>query len=222
MLVLLHGFAGTGRAWDPVLSELGETPYLAPTIGAAVPELPAEPVALTGYSMGGRIALHMALAEPDRVERLVLVSTTAGMEGEEPRRRRRQADEELAARIEAGTIEEFADAWMAQPIFDGTPPPAAALWREDLLRNDPATVAAQLRAFGAGVMEPVWERLHELTMPVDVVAGERDLKYCAIAERLVAGLSDARLHVIPGAGHGLPREAAWDVSRVVRDRSAPR
>jgi len=224
MLVLLHGFAGTGRAWDPVVAELGATPYLAPTLRAAVPAFPAERFTLVGYSMGGRIALHVALGAPDRVERLVLVSTTAGIEDPAERAARRAADEQLAARIEQGTIEEFADAWMAQPLFAATPPAARRLWREDLLRNEPHEVAAQLRAFGTGVMDPVWDRLRELTMPTQVIVGERDPKYMAIGERLFEALPAATLYEVADAGHGLPREQPAllaDIIREVLDPSAP-
>lgn len=220
MFLLLHGFGGSGRSWDPVVAALGGTRYLAPTVGYVLPPMPDEPCTVVGYSMGGRIALQLALTAPERVRRLVLVAATAGIDDAHERAARRAADEALAARIEAGTIEEFADAWMAQPIFAGTPPTAAARWREDLLRGDPATLAAQLRAFGQGAMPAVWDRLGALTMPADVVVGERDAKYRAIGERLAAGLGGpVRVHVVPGAGHGLPREAPEALAAVLSGRA---
>jgi 2-succinyl-6-hydroxy-2,4-cyclohexadiene-1-carboxylate synthase len=232
MLVLLHGFAGTGRAWDPVVAELGATPYLAPDIHrlpptfdgcvAALLDAAPERFTLAGYSMGGRVALLASLAAPTRVERLVLISTTAGLEGDQARQARRDADEQLARRTESGTIEAFADAWSSQPLFAGTAPAAAAAWREDLLRNDPETLAAALRGLGTGAMTPVWDRLHELTMPVDVVVGERDAKFLAIGERLAAALPRGELHVLEGVGHGLPREAPLELSRAILGPSAPR
>ena len=77
-------------------------------------------------------------------------------------------------RSSARTIEAFADRWAAQPLFAGTPPEAARVWREDLLRNDPADLAAVLRGIGTGAMEPLWDRLGELTMPDDASSpGER-------------------------------------------------
>jgi 2-succinyl-6-hydroxy-2,4-cyclohexadiene-1-carboxylate synthase len=215
-VVLLHGFAGTGRAWDPVVERLDPERYtpIAPdlrgtfdTVVDEVLTVAPERFVLCGYSMGGRVALHVALAARDRIDRLVLVATTAGIEDEAERAARRAADEKLAAFAESATIEAFADRWMAQPIFAGTPAEAARIWREDLLRNDPRALAAALRGLGAGAMTPVWDRLGELTMPATVLAGERDAKYVALGERLVAALARAQLIVVPGAGHGLPREA---------------
>ena len=224
-VVLLHGFAGTGRLWDPVVARLDGERYrpLAPDLrghGAAAARRPvsfdaiaedvlglsAHPFTLAGYSMGGRIALQVALAAPERVRRLVLVATTAGIDDAAERARRRAADEALAAETEHGTIEAFADRWTAQPLFAGTPPEAAAVWRADILDNEPAALAAALRGVGTGSMEPLWDRLGELTMPATVLAGEHDAKFRALGERLAAGLPRAELVIVEGAGHGIPRE----------------
>ena len=50
-------------------------------------------------------------------------------------------------------------------------------------------------------MPPLWQRLGELTMPVTAIVGERDAKFRAIAERMAERLPDARVVVVPGAGH---------------------
>ncbi len=168
-VVLLHGFAGTGHAWDPVRERLDAQRYraVAPDLrghGAAAAARPvsfaacaadalaAAPASATlcGYSLGGRIALHAALAAPERVARLVLVATTAGIDDADERAARRASDEELARFAEGATIEAFADRWAAQPLFAGTPPDAARIWRADMLRNDVAGLAAVLRGVGTG------------------------------------------------------------------------
>jgi 2-succinyl-6-hydroxy-2,4-cyclohexadiene-1-carboxylate synthase len=234
-VVLLHGFAGTRHAWDLVADRLdperyrplaldlrghGDARDARPiTFAACTADVAAagpERFVLCGYSMGGRVALHVALAHPERVSRLVLVASTAGIEDPALRAERRQADERLARETEHGTIEEFAERWSRQPLFAGTPPQAAAFWRADLQRNDPAALAAVLRGLGAGVMEPLWERLSELDgMPVTIIAGERDGRYTATGRRLAAALPSARMLVVPGAGHGLPREAPQAVAAAI-------
>jgi 2-succinyl-6-hydroxy-2,4-cyclohexadiene-1-carboxylate synthase len=234
-VVLLHGFAGTGRAWDPVVERLDRERYtpLVPdlrghggardarpiTFDAVVGDVLAaapERFVLCGYSMGGRIAQHVALAAPERIERLVLVATTAGLADEAERAARRGDDERLAAFADEATIEQFADRWAAQPLFADTPPDAARIWREDMLRNDPRALAAVLRGLGAGAMAPLWDRLPELAMPAVVIAGERDAKYVAIArDLLVPAIAQAQLVVVPGAGHGLPREAPDAIAGII-------
>jgi 2-succinyl-6-hydroxy-2,4-cyclohexadiene-1-carboxylate synthase len=233
-VVLLHGFAGTRHGWDRVVYRLDRELYepLAPdlrghgeaagrrpiTFGTLTEDvLAAAPdrFALCGYSMGGRIALHVALAAPERVSRLVLVSTTAGLEDAAEREARRRADDELADATEGGTIGAFADRWCEQPLFADDPPLVSGRAREDIARNDPAGLAASLRGVGTGVMEPLWDRLGGLTMPATVLAGARDEKFCAIARRLADALPAATLHLVPGAGHALPREAPAAIAEAI-------
>jgi pimeloyl-ACP methyl ester carboxylesterase len=156
---------------------------------------------------GGRIAQHVALAAPERVERLVLAATTAGLADEAQRAARRADDERLAAFADGATIEQFADRWAAQPLFAGTPPAAARVWREDLLRNDPRALAAVLRGIGTGAMAPLWERLPTLTMPGDGPRRGPRPEVRRARRAAGGGAADAELVVVPGAGHGLPREA---------------
>ena len=169
--------------------------------------------------MGGRLALHVALAHR-RISRLVLVSTTAGIEDPLQRARRRTADEALAAWMEqeGRTMSEVADRWGAQPLFDGQAPAVAARARADRLTNDPVHLGAALRGLGSGVMAPLWERLGELGMPVTVLAGEHDAKFVAVGQRLARELPDARLTIVAGAGHALALEAPTAVADALSDK----
>jgi 2-succinyl-6-hydroxy-2,4-cyclohexadiene-1-carboxylate synthase len=234
-LVLLHGFGGTHRAWDPVLPELDHERYnpLVPDLRGHGTKSGVRPVSfegcvsdvlasapdefvLCGYSFGGRVAQQVALAAPERVTRLVLVSTSAGIADPEWRAQRIAEDERFADELERITIEEYAQRWMAQPLFAGTPPESARWWHEDLLRNDPAGLAAALRGIGGGRMEPFWDRVPELTMPVTIVVGARDEKFVGFAEEYRARLPHAEIHVIEGAGHGLPREAPQELAALIQ------
>ena len=215
-LTLVHGFTQTGRSWAPVV------PALSEHFEVVTPDLPGhgrragQPAgmdeaarivgeeggrgAYVGYSMGGRVALHLALARPDLVERLVLVSTSAGIEDEEEREERRRADEERAAGLEARGLDAFLDEWLAQPLFAGLPPEAAGL--EARRENTAEGLAAALRRLGPGSHQPLWRRLFELRMPVLVVAGERDEAYCLLAVQLGGWMGEvASLAMVPDAGH---------------------
>jgi 2-succinyl-6-hydroxy-2,4-cyclohexadiene-1-carboxylate synthase len=225
-LVLLHGFSGTSHAWDRVSAQLSPARYrpLAldlPGHGVAVDaKVPItfdscvehvlarapERFALCGYSLGGRVALHVALAAPEHVTRLLLVATSAGIEDDAERAERRAADSRLADELERVPFEEFIERWRTQPLFADDPPEVAALAREDQRRNDPHALARVLRAIGTGEMAPLWNRLGELTMPAVVIAGERDAKFRALGQRMAGRLANAELAVIPG-GHGLVLES---------------
>ncbi|HTC71944.1 MAG TPA: alpha/beta fold hydrolase [Solirubrobacteraceae bacterium] len=233
-VVLLHGFSGTHRAWDQVVALLdreryrplaldlpghgaaadSERPITFAACVAAVLDASPERFALCGYSLGGRVALHLALAAPERVERLVLVACNPGIEDPAERAARWASDEELASDLERVPFEEFIERWRTQPLFADEPPAVGALAREDQRRNRPDALAAVMRGLGTGEMQPQWERLGELRMPVTVLVGDRDHKFRALAERMVALLPDARMVVVAG-GHGLPLENPGAVADVL-------
>ena len=164
-----------------------------------------ERFALCGYSLGGRVALHVALAAPERVARLVLIGVNPGIEDAEERAARRLADRALADDLECGPYEEFIERWRTQPLFAADPPEVGALAREDQRRNRPDALAAAMRGLGVGEMRPLWDRLPELAMPVTVLVGQRDEKFLALGQRMVELLPAGELVVVPG-GHGLPLE----------------
>ena len=219
-VVLLHGFAGTARHWDRVVDALepGRVEPLALDLADADP-LTLDGVAalvaarapqrfeLAGYSMGGRAALHVALAMPERVSRLVLISASAGLDDDLERAARREADEALAAAIETEGIEAFIASWREVPLFAGDPPEVRDAVARDERRSTPRTLAASLRGLGPGAVEPMWGRLGELRMPVAILAGERDRRYVGLGQRLAGAIPGATLEIVPGAGHRLALEA---------------
>ncbi len=222
---MLHGFGGTRRAWDGVIAHLdlqryrplaldlpghGEaSAYGDPITFEACVEavLAASPdrFALCGYSMGGRIALHVALAAPARVSRLILVASSPGIGDPTERAQRRTKDRLLADQLQHGPFDLFIEHWRTQPLFRKDPFNVDALAREDQRRNDPRSLAKALRGVGTGEMDSLWDRLDELEMRVGVVVGERDEKFRALGERMHAMLKNGTLLVIPG-GHVLPLE----------------
>ncbi|HKH18632.1 MAG TPA: 2-succinyl-6-hydroxy-2,4-cyclohexadiene-1-carboxylate synthase [Solirubrobacteraceae bacterium] len=232
-LILLHGFTQTGRSWEPVLHALaaryralapdlpghGEFSARRPASLAAcdayLRALAGDRITLAGYSMGGRIALHAALSLNDRIERLILIGATPGLADPAERSARAAADAALADRIEVIGLEAFVREWSAQPLFAGMPRGIAEIAAADRMRNTASGLAAALRGLGTGAMPPLWERLEELAMPVELVVGERDEKFRAIAERMAPALDDARLHVVPGAGHAAHLEAPEAIAEVI-------
>ena len=233
-LILVHGFTQTGRSWQPVLHALGgRYRALAPDLpghGDFAARRPASfaacdaylgalagdrRITLAGYSLGGRVALHAGLSLGDRVERLVLIGASPGLANASERGARAAADAALADHIEAVGLQAFVREWGAQPLFAGMPRGIAELAEADRMRNTAEGLAAALRGLGTGVMPSLWNRLEELTVAVDLVVGERDLKFRAIAERMQAALPDARLHVVPSAGHAVQLEVPGAVADVL-------
>src|SRR5262249_49400245 len=132
------------------------------------------------------------------------------------RAKRKLADDELADRIEQIGVDQFAQEWGAQPLFNGQPERVAAAAYADRLRNTPRGLANALRGLGTGVMEPLWDKLPELTIPVTLITVERDEKFRAIAEQMRARLPNAHHVVIPGTGHAAQLEAPDAVAEAIK------
>jgi 2-succinyl-6-hydroxy-2,4-cyclohexadiene-1-carboxylate synthase len=215
-VVLVHGFTQTRRSWDTVGRALaarfdvvaldapghGERADVALDLwqGARLLAQQGGAAAYVGYSMGGRLCLHVALAHPDLVERLVLLGATAGIRDAAERARRRADDEARAARIERDGVDAFLRDWLDQPLLATLPAEARGL--DDRRTNTAAGLAASLRLAGTGAQEPLWDRLAELEMPVLVVAGARDATFAAHAREMAAAIgANARVALVPGAGH---------------------
>jgi 2-succinyl-6-hydroxy-2,4-cyclohexadiene-1-carboxylate synthase len=232
-VLFLHGFMGSGADWADAVSVLDErfycvTPDLpghggslglppeAYTIdGAArallelLDELEVERPSIVGYSMGGRLALYLALRYPERCSTLFLESASPGIDDAVERQARRKADEEKAKRLESGDLASFLHDWYRQPLF------ASLARREGLvqqiievrMRNDPIELARSLRGMGAGDQASLWGELDSLQVPALAVTGELDEKFVRISRRMSGYSPNAHAVVVPGAGHNVRLEA---------------
>jgi 2-succinyl-6-hydroxy-2,4-cyclohexadiene-1-carboxylate synthase len=215
-LVLVHGFTQTRRSWDTLAADLMTDHEVmsvdAPGHGDSASvqaDLPGSgrlvadaggTATYVGYSMGGRICLHTALGAPERVRGLVLVSATGGLDDAAERAARRADDEARATRLEEIGVASFVDEWLAQPMFAGLDDEGRAV---DVRRTNTVDgLVASLRLAGTGTQLPLWADLPRLTMPVLVVAGERDERFRLAGERLAAAIgTNASYVVLPDAGH---------------------
>jgi 2-succinyl-6-hydroxy-2,4-cyclohexadiene-1-carboxylate synthase len=231
-VTLLHGFTQSGRSWRELISKMpdgrqwivpdlrghGETQIAHDTpcsmdgclsdLERLWDHLGIERTHLVGYSMGGRLALHVAVHRPRRVLSLLTIGAHAGLD-EDAREGRRRGDESLAERIEHDGIEAFVNYWGGLPLFAGLErrgPAYVAQVHAERLQNHVAGLACSLRGMGAGVMEPLWDELQSVTVPCTFVAGQLDHGYVASARRLAAAVPNGRVEIVLRAGHAVHQE----------------
>jgi 2-succinyl-6-hydroxy-2,4-cyclohexadiene-1-carboxylate synthase len=167
-----------------------------------------------GYSMGGRLALAVAVRHPERVRRLVLESASPGLETEAERTLRAAEDEELACQIEERGLEWFVTHWERLPLFksqSSLPIEVQEGMRAVRLACDPNGLAGALRVLGVGAQPSYWGDLKKVGTPTLLVTGTLDAKFVDIALKMRRLMPNAEHLPIPGAGHTVHLESpsAW-------------
>lgn len=237
-LLLLHGFTQTATSFDPLCAALssasstegidtetldlpghGSDRPVTGDLWAAAGDLVAagHRGRWLGYSMGARLALHVALAHPEAVDGLVLIGGTAGIDDDAERTARRDHDHALADRIEHIGVEAFLDEWLALDLFATLPADPDRKARR--ATNPAAGLAASLRRWGTATMDPpLWPRLAEIHAPTLVLAGSLDPKFTELGWRLAVSIgANARFTAVEDAGHAAHLERPDVVARLVAE-----
>ncbi|WP_010678521.1 2-succinyl-6-hydroxy-2,4-cyclohexadiene-1-carboxylate synthase [Bacillus timonensis] len=230
-LVFLHGFTGNMTTWNQITEILhksfqcvlidiighGKTDYpvdysryhiekVAKDISNILDVLEIPKAHIIGYSMGGRLALAVAILFSTRVSSLILESSSPGLRTDEERAERRKSDEILANRIEQEGIESFVTYWEKIPLFASqkklTKEKQLKI-RKQRLENSPIGLANSLRGMGTGMQPSYWNRLNEIHFPILLICGELDKKFCRIAEEMSSSIQNGKLEKIVEAGHAI-------------------
>lgn len=187
---------------------------LADDVEFAMDELKIHRAAVLGFSMGGMVALRLALRAPERVERLILVSSSAEEERVRVRVRLIAISRVMRTFGATGKIIDEAARTMFRSWFRKEHAERVELWknriagmrRKDMFYSMDA-VANRTNILGT---------LAHLSLPVLVVHGEWDKALPLVhAERMHERLPDSKLEIIPQGGHGILLESARRVAMAI-------
>lgn len=226
MVLFIPGFMQRGDAWRPVVELLPER-YPSALLDhgehsfegrlAEIADAAGEGSVLVGYSLGGRLALRAVLRDPGRYAGLVTLGATAGIDDPPQRSARAEADDRLAAWMEAAPIEDVVSIWERQPLFADQSEALIEEQRPGRMSHDPGRLAMLLRTAGQGVLEPVWHRLLTLDLPVLAIAGARDEGYVAAAERIADVAPRGRAAIVEDAGHAAHLQRPQRVAELIEE-----
>lgn len=225
-LLVLHGFTGSHASWSSLAPALAENFYvIAPDLpghGHTDVPTPLEKMSMRqqahqladlleslsipkarvlGYSMGGRLALHLGWLHPERVSMLILESASPGLAEESERAERRASDEALALAMMSRGLVWFINHWNQGALFRGQAPEVRETENAVRLTQRPEGLAQSLIAAGTGSQDSLWDILGDLSMPVLLLTGECDRKFTGLAEEMLSRMPDARWVSIEAAGH---------------------
>lgn len=226
-ILFVHGFASDHSEWDTAASlfpstiacysmnlpGFGGSPfpssgfsleYLKHSICESFDHMPGKKKILCGYSMGARLSLTAVLETKCRPDFLILESGTAGISDSMIRTARIKDDSILAERIESLSRSDFEELWGGREMFRSQKSlDEQVLFRLSERRKNtaPEILAEYLRTFGTGVMENLWEKLPELSIPTLLISGSEDEKFTAIAMEMNKLIARSEHFIVPNAGH---------------------
>lgn len=217
--LLAFDLIGHGKSDSPAMAAPYTYQMVLKVIAQLLDQLGLAQVAILGYSMGARVAIGFTISYPERVSRLIIESGTPGLKTSAERQTRRQSDERLADRILIEGVPAFVDFWENLPLFDtqkNLPKRVRDRVRLERLSQLAQGLANSLRFMGTGSMPNYWPQLASLkTVPVAIIVGERDTKFCGIADAIHHQLPTSQIICVPDAGHCVHLERPDQIAYLV-------
>lgn len=217
--VLAVNLPGHGPGWRGWAVEVQGMAACAAGIVAGLDAVGIRHCDLVGYSMGGRLALYLAVHYPERFTHLVIESASPGLDTPEKRKTRAAQDGALASQLAAMAprspeFRAFLEEWYDQPLFASLkqhPEMRAILVAQRHAHGNPALLARSIRALGTGVQPDLWPALSEFATPTLLITGELDRKFSIIAEDMCRACPAMAMEVLSGCGHNVHLEnpSAW-------------
>ncbi len=222
-LLLLHGFMGSNRDFHPMLPTLsqyfqcicvdlpghGQTAISGDdfvSTAKQILEIVPDNCYLYGYSLGGRLALYLALHYPDRWQKVILESASFGLPDAQMRKERQRQDSAIARKLRQPDLDftAFIQNWYQQPVFTGinTHPDFLQLIISRA-NNNPLSLAQSLETIGLGQQPYLGELLKTNKIPLLLLVGEQDTKFVGIGKQMANFCPQAKLITVPNCSHNI-------------------
>jgi len=245
-ILFLHGFGGCSSDWNETISLIGsefqiltidlpgfgksskprddkfyQIDFLVQLIDDILSELKLAEVVLTGYSMGGRLALQFTSKHPEKVRALILESSSPGIKTKSERQLRIKSDAALISFINKNSLKDFFTFWQNLPLFATQKNLPVKKRRSILLNkinaNSKTGLIKSLINFGQGEMKNLWNKLSRIRIPTLLLTGALDTKYTSIQQEMVKLIPNSSHKIIEDAGHNLHLEKPEVFVNLVRD-----
>jgi len=231
-ILFFHGFLGSGLDWEEIINRLSQDYYCIaidlPGHGKTrvhgsimnysmesfsvfftrfVKSKDLNDSTLVGYSMGGRFAMFLSSSVKSLWSSAIFESATPGLRKEKQRVERQTKDNKIAKRLEKEKLDDFLADWYQQPLFQTLEKNrnfSSILERR--LNNNPEELVKALKMMGVGVQSSLWDACRTINIPILLLAGEFDRKFCNIINDMNTINSDFKVEIIMDAGHNVHLE----------------
>ena len=248
VICFLHGFMGNRHAFDRVLPYLcdrlrcltvdlpghghtqvygGSDCYrMAPTATALIElltQLQIPKCTLLGYSMGGRLALYLAVHYPHLFTTVILESASPGLKTQLERDLRLEQDLQLANELETMEFSAFLERWYCNPLFTSLRKhPDFEQLIAQRLTNTPLALAQSLRQLSTGRQPSLWPQLGTISLPLWLWVGELDPKFTQINTDILINCRMARFKIVAHGGHTLHFERPLAFANLIHEAMSDR
>jgi 2-succinyl-6-hydroxy-2,4-cyclohexadiene-1-carboxylate synthase len=240
-LLFLHGFLGSSQDWTEITDALcldffcvaldlpghgnsledDEAIYRMPNLAAYIVDLlqtwSTKKWKIVGYSMGGRLALYLAIHYPDIFDKAVMVSASPGLEKEDERLKREYEEKLLVQDLLQNTFEQFLKKWYQQPLFSSLSQKENFLkmW-ERRLKNSPQYLSKSIQYMGLSKQASLWQLLGGCLVSLQFVCGDLDEKFVELNKQMCRLSSHANLTVITDCGHSVMLEVPDKLMKILK------
>lgn len=234
-ILFLHGFTGSVLDWEFLSDKLpsGFTPIFLDLMGHGktdspnnvenynssvqvdllnklIDKLNISNFIISGYSMGGRLALSYAFRFPDKIQAIVLESSSFGIEKQKERYERIKSDELLSEMINNSSLKDFIDYWMNIPLFSTLKflpsKKIEEIKKRKIKTNNQNGLKNSLVGFSTGKMKNYFPLLFNLPTQTLLITGKLDSKFTTIAKKADRFLPNSVLKVAQNCGHNVHLE----------------
>jgi pimeloyl-ACP methyl ester carboxylesterase len=243
-LILLHGYALNSLMWSlqkPAFEKryrlimvdlrgFGQSScgarwsgsVMAEDVKGLIKSLDLRDIAIVGFSMSGPVAFRLALGIPDRISRLIFVSSILPSAGKStaPPNQQKSADEEIEI-LKSRGVSAWADKTgmrtgpLVKDMLEGQPE-LRQMWENILMRHNPDYLAKMLQSRAATSSPVNWrERLKEVSQPTLIIAGRNDRKFLDASQNINRQIVNSRLTIIEDAGHMVNIEKPEEFNKAV-------
>ena len=243
-LLLIHGFTGSHKSFDDISKYLqqffkiiridlighgksmneDESLYSfknsIESILEIIDELRIIKVNLLGYSLGGRNAMHFASKFKERVNKLILCSSSYGLESQLEKDKRIKSDQRLVNLLENNKLKEFVEYWESLPLWNSENRLSIEKkknHRKIRLSNNPYGLALNLKHQGQGKQNNLLSELKKINTKTLILYGEKDNKYKKLSTKLEKTIRKSKTIMVPESGHNIILENPIYVSRAVKN-----